>query len=104
VFETGSGVGGTWYWNRYPGARFARDRGLTRIEATQAGIAQWTEHVRGLGEGLPMNEIGSWMTGVERNVEGKEARKIMRNSGGHRAFREHCDAVAANGYRALALA
>src|ERR1700712_3408554 len=22
VFETGSGVGGTWYWNRYPGARF----------------------------------------------------------------------------------
>jgi cation diffusion facilitator CzcD-associated flavoprotein CzcO len=23
VFETGSGVGGTWYWNRYPGARFA---------------------------------------------------------------------------------
>ena len=22
VFETGAGVGGTWYWNRYPGARF----------------------------------------------------------------------------------
>ncbi len=22
VFEMGSGVGGTWYWNRYPGARF----------------------------------------------------------------------------------
>src|SRR5438046_3718996 len=21
VFEQGSGVGGTWYWNRYPGAR-----------------------------------------------------------------------------------
>ncbi len=21
VFETASGVGGTWYWNRYPGAR-----------------------------------------------------------------------------------
>ena len=21
VFEDGSGVGGTWYWNRYPGAR-----------------------------------------------------------------------------------
>ena len=20
VFERGSGVGGTWYWNRYPGA------------------------------------------------------------------------------------
>ena len=22
VFESGAGVGGTWYWNRYPGARF----------------------------------------------------------------------------------
>jgi cation diffusion facilitator CzcD-associated flavoprotein CzcO len=22
VFETGTAVGGTWYWNRYPGARF----------------------------------------------------------------------------------
>src|SRR6266851_10034137 len=22
VYEEGGGVGGTWYWNRYPGARF----------------------------------------------------------------------------------
>ncbi len=22
VFEAGTGIGGTWYWNRYPGARF----------------------------------------------------------------------------------
>ena len=22
AFEDGAGVGGTWYWNRYPGARF----------------------------------------------------------------------------------
>ena len=22
VFEDGAGVGGTWYWNRYPGAGF----------------------------------------------------------------------------------
>ena len=22
VFEAGTGVGGTWHWNRYPGARF----------------------------------------------------------------------------------
>ena len=21
AFETGDGIGGTWYWNRYPGAR-----------------------------------------------------------------------------------
>jgi len=83
--------------------RFARDRGLTRIEATSAGVAQWTDHVKALGEGLLMNEIDSWMTGVNRNVEGKSTRKIMRYSGGHPAFREHCDRVAADGYRQLAL-
>jgi cation diffusion facilitator CzcD-associated flavoprotein CzcO len=82
----------------------ARDRGLTRIEATATGVADWTDHVKGLGDGLLMNEIDSWMTGVNRNVEGKQTRKIMRYSGGHPAFREHCDAVAADGYRKLALA
>ncbi len=84
--------------------RFAHERGLTRIEATTSGVAEWTEHVLECGQGLLMNEIDSWMTGVNRNVEGKQTRKIMRYSGGHPAFREHCDAVAADAYRKLALA
>jgi cation diffusion facilitator CzcD-associated flavoprotein CzcO len=84
--------------------RFATERGLTRIEATAAGVAEWTDHVLALGEGQLMNEIGSWMTGVNRNVEGKQKPRIMRYSGGHPAYREHCDAVRASGYRALALA
>ena len=83
---------------------FAQDRGVTRVEATAAGVAEWTKHVLATGEGLLMNEIDSWMTGVNRNVEGKQTRKIMRYSGGHPAFREHCDAVAADAYRKLALA
>jgi cation diffusion facilitator CzcD-associated flavoprotein CzcO len=83
---------------------FARDRGVTRIEATAAGVAEWTDHVLASGQGLLMNEIDSWMTGVNRNVDGKQTRRIMRYSGGHPAFREHCDAVAADGYRTLALA
>jgi len=84
--------------------RFARDRGLTRIEASQAGVAQWTEHVKALAEGLLANEIDSWMTGINRNVEGKQVCRIMRYSGGHPAFRERCDRVAAEGYRELVLA
>jgi cation diffusion facilitator CzcD-associated flavoprotein CzcO len=83
---------------------FATDRGLTRIEATTAGVEEWTNHVLALGQGNLMNEIGSWMTGVNRNVEGKQKPRIMRYSGGHPAYREHCDAVAADGYRKLALA
>jgi cation diffusion facilitator CzcD-associated flavoprotein CzcO len=84
--------------------RFARDRGLTRIEATAAGANAWTDHVIASSEGLLANEIDSWMTGINRNVEGKHTRKIMRYSGGHPAFRARCEAVAADGYRDLALA
>jgi cation diffusion facilitator CzcD-associated flavoprotein CzcO len=84
--------------------QFATERGLTRIEATAAGGAEWTDHVLALGQGQLMNEIGSWMTGVNRNVEGKQRPRIMRYSGVHPAYREHCDAIAADGYRTLALA
>jgi cation diffusion facilitator CzcD-associated flavoprotein CzcO len=84
--------------------RFATERGLTRIEATAKGVEEWTDHVLALGEGQLMNEVGSWMTGVNRNVEGKQKPRIMRYSGGHPAYREHCDAIAAEGYRTLALA
>jgi len=83
--------------------RFAVERGLTRIEATTAGVDEWTDHVLELGKGQLMNEVGSWMTGVNRNVEGKQRPRIMRYSGGHPAYREHCDAIAADGYRQLAL-
>lgn len=84
--------------------RHATTHGLTRIEATAAGVGEWTDYVQALGQGQLMNEIGSWMTGVNRNVEGKQVPRIMRYSGGHPAYREHCDAVAAAGYRQLALA
>src|SRR5271155_5893688 len=77
--------------------RFARDRGLTRIEATAAGAAAWTDHVIASSEGLLFTEVDSWMTGVNRNVEGKQVRRIMRYSGGHPAFRERCEAAAAAG-------
>ena len=83
--------------------RHARDHGLTRIEATAAGMARWTDHVKACGEGLLANEVDSWMTGINRNVEGKQTRRIMRYSGGYPAYREHCDAVVADDYRELAL-
>ncbi len=84
--------------------RFARDNDLTRIEATAAGVASWTDHVKTLGVGLLSNEVNSWMTGVNTNVDGKQTRIIARYSGSAPAYRARCDAVAAAGYRELALA
>ncbi len=84
--------------------RFAREHGLTRVEATAAGVASWTDHVRSLGVGLLSNEVNSWMTGINTNVEGKQTRIIARYSGSAPAYRARCDEVAANGYQELALA
>jgi hypothetical protein len=84
--------------------RFACDHSLTRIEATAAGAVAWTDHVIETSEGLLFTEVDSWMTGINRNVEGKQVRRIMRYSGGHPKFRERCDAVAVDGYRELTLA
>ncbi len=36
VFEAGSGVGGTWYWNRYPGARCDVESLMRSIRAGHA--------------------------------------------------------------------
>ena len=84
--------------------RFALAHGLTRVEATEAGVQSWTDHVKSLGVGLLSNEIDSWMTGINRNVEGKQTRIIARYSGSAPAYRERCDAVAAADYREMALA
>src|SRR5439155_8828389 len=84
--------------------RFAHDRGVTRVEATEEGATAWTDHALETSEGLLFTEVDSWMTGINRNVEGKQVRRIMRYSGGHPASREHGQAVVADGYRALALA
>jgi len=36
VFEMGSNVGGTWYWNRYPGARFDSKAGPTATRSRRS--------------------------------------------------------------------
>jgi cation diffusion facilitator CzcD-associated flavoprotein CzcO len=84
--------------------RYAHDHKLTRLEANAQGVKSWTEHVIKLGEGLLSNEIDSWMTGINRNVDGKTERIVARYSGSAPAYRERCDAVAADGYRELSLA
>jgi len=83
--------------------RFARDNHLALLEATTAGVDSWTDHVKALGVGLLSNEIDSWMTGINSNVEGKQTRIIARYSGSAPAYRARCDEVAAKGYDELRL-
>ncbi|WP_426534815.1 flavin-containing monooxygenase [Bradyrhizobium sp. McL0615] len=83
--------------------RFAVDNKLTRLEATPEGVQSWTDHVKALGEGLLANEVDSWMTGINSNVEGKQTRIVARYSGSAPAYRARCDEVAAKGYGELRL-
>ena len=83
--------------------RHAMEHGLTRVAATADGVAAWTDHVKSLGVGLLSNEIDSWMTGVNSNLDGRQTRIVARYSGSAPAYRERCDQVAAEGYRELAL-
>lgn len=83
--------------------RHMREHGLTRAECTPEGVQDWTDHVKALGEGLLSNEIDSWMTGINRNVEGKTERIVARYSGSAPAYRARCDAVAKGGYREMRL-
>ncbi len=84
--------------------RHMRAHNLTRVDARPDGVKSWTDHVIALGEGMLSNEVDSWMTGINRNVDGKQVRTVARYSGSAPAYRARCDAVAADGYRELALA
>ena len=83
--------------------RHATEHHLTRVEATAAGVESWTDHVKALGVGLLSNEIDSWMTGINRNIAGKNTRIIARYSGSAPAYRARCDEVAVNGYQEMKL-
>ena len=49
VFEAGTGVGGTWYWNRYPGARFDSESYSYGYSFSQELLDEWnwSEHFAG---------------------------------------------------------
>jgi cation diffusion facilitator CzcD-associated flavoprotein CzcO len=84
--------------------RYLRDNKITRVEPTADEVKTWTDHVKSIGEGLLSFEVNSWMTGVNSNVEGKQVRIVNRYAGSAPDYRAKCDAVAANGYKDLALA
>ena len=98
VIEAGSGVGGTWYWNRYPGARcdipsmqysyqFSEDLqqewDWSEKYATQGEILTYAEHVVdrfGLRDGMTFNSrvvASHYLSGEDRwQVETDQGEEI----------------------------
>ena len=52
VFEAGTDIGGTWYWNRYPGARFDSESYSYQYSFSKELVDewQWSEHFSGQPE------------------------------------------------------
>jgi monoamine oxidase len=103
VFEAGDAVGGTWYWNRYPGARCDVERmdGRAAIEATEAAEDAWVAHVSEMGHATLYPRANSWYMGA--NIPGKP-RIFMPYIGGVGVYRQKCDEIAAKGYEGFAFA
>ena len=77
---------------------------LSRVEARPESVDAWMDVVKAASVGLLSNEVDSWMTGVNKNVDGKTTRVLARYGGTGPDFRARSDAVAAGGYAELDLA
>lgn len=77
------------------------DNCLLEVEAKEDAVAQWNKFVHEKSKGLLSNEVDSWMTGVNMNVDGKQERSIVRYSGTAPEYRQRCNEVANGGYQEL---
>ena len=63
--------------------------------------ADWVAHVEAAVEGLLFSQVNSWQTGVNRNVEGRQVRRVLGYYGGAVEYRRIIEDVAAKEYRAF---
>ncbi|KIW89644.1 uncharacterized protein Z519_09800 [Cladophialophora bantiana CBS 173.52] len=84
--------------------RYAHDNNIDYIEPKSESVENWTNIVREIAKGLVSNEIDSWMTGVNSNVEGRQKRIIARYSGSCPSYRARYEAEAQGKYQGLKLA
>jgi cation diffusion facilitator CzcD-associated flavoprotein CzcO len=71
VFEAGSDIGGTWYWNRYPGARFDSESYTYQYSFSQELIDEWnwSEHFAAQPEVERYLHFVADKFGLKRDIE-----------------------------------
>lgn len=77
---------------------YCEKNGLTRFEATEAAAEEWGRHVVDCSKGALVNDVDSWMTGINRNVPGKTVRTVARYSGSAVEYRRRCKECQDHGY------
>jgi len=71
VFEAGTGVGGTWYWNRYPGARFDSESWTYGYSFSEEILREWewSEHFAAQPETLRYCNFVADKLDLRRDIE-----------------------------------
>jgi cation diffusion facilitator CzcD-associated flavoprotein CzcO len=71
VFEAGDGVGGTWYWNRYPGARFDSESWTYGYSFSEEILRdwEWSEHFAAQPETLRYCNFVADRLDLRRDIE-----------------------------------
>ena len=71
VFEAGAGVGGTWYWNRYPGARFDSESYSYGYAFDETLLQEWdwSEHFSPQPETLRYLEFVADRFELQKDIE-----------------------------------
>ena len=79
-----------------------RSNNLTRVEPKSESVDYWSDHVKEKSGMSLMNNVDSWMTGINSNVPGKRIRIVGGRYGGCvQSYRGLCDRVAADNYRTM---
>ena len=65
VFDTATDVGGTWYWNRYPGARFDSEGAIYQYLFSEELYKEWSWSERFPGQ----PEIERWMHWITEKLD-----------------------------------
>ena len=79
--------------------RHILEHGYTRVETKTECVDEWTETVINAAEPLLSSKVDSWQTGVNRNVEGRQVRRVLGYNGNGAHFRRKTDEVASGGYK-----
>ncbi|KAF2092378.1 cyclohexanone monooxygenase [Rhizodiscina lignyota] len=82
---------------------YSTKNGINYIEPKGESVEEWTDTVHEAAKGLLSNDVDSWMTGVNSNVEGRQKRIVARYSGSCPSYRARCDQEAQDQYQGLKL-
>ncbi len=69
-----------------------------RIEATEEGEKEWTDHVKSMYDGSLISSTKSWFTGYNSNVDGHDKLRHMVYFGGAPKYRQWLSECASNDY------